>query len=179
MRLKELLLSADWDEVKRSLLRSYSDSRRTVDKLQRVFERLLSLDGRDTKMRLCFATVLSEGIDEEPYVEVFGKDATLNRELPEFRFFSETPRRDFTNQETSFALELVPWEEWLGMELDPSTSQEHSDSDLIAHCLWEMTFFGFDQETIEKQREEIDRQVKELGTMSDGDKKKLVDMALT
>jgi hypothetical protein len=177
MRLKELLLSTDWGEVKQSLLGSYPDSRRTIDKLERVFERLLSLDGRDTKMRLCLAEVRREGIDEEPYIEVFGKDGTLNRDLPEFRYFSETARRDFANLETSFALELVPWEEWLGMELDPSTSQEYSDADLIAHCLWEMTFFGLDQATIEKQRQKIDRRVKELEGMSEEDKKELITLS--
>jgi hypothetical protein len=118
MRLKELLVSTDWDEVKHSLVRSYPDSHRTMDELQRVFETLLSLDGRDTKMRLCLAEVRREGIDEEPYIEVFGKDGTLNMDLPEFRYFSETAKRDLANRETSFALELIPWEEWLSMELD-------------------------------------------------------------
>jgi len=176
MGLKELLLSTDWDEVKQSLLRSYPDSRRTIDKLQRVFERLLSLEGGETKTRLCFAEVMREGINEEPYIEVFGKDGTLNRDLPDFPYFSETARRDFANLEASFALELVPWEEWLGMELDPSTSQEYSASDLIAHCLWEMTFFGFDQATIEAQRKEINRRAKELESMSEEDKEKLITL---
>ena len=79
MRLKELLLGTHWDEVKLSLLRRYPDSARIIDKLQRVFETLLSLDGSDTKMRLCLAEVRPEGVDEEPYVEVFGKDGSLNK----------------------------------------------------------------------------------------------------
>jgi len=177
MRLKELLLGTDWSEVKLSLLRRYPDSARIIDKLQRVFETLLSLDGSDTKMRLCLAEVRPEGVDEEPYVEVFGKDGSLNKDLPEFRHFNEAARRDFANLETSFALELVPWEEWLGMELDPSTSQEYSDADLIAHCLWEMTFFGLDQATIEKQRQEIDRRVKDLEGLSEEGNKKLTTLS--
>ena len=174
MRLKELLLSTDWGEVKQSLLRSYPDSARIIDKLQRVFETLLSLDCRGTTMRLCLAEVRPEDIDEEPYIDVFGKDGTLNRDLPDFRYFSGTAGRDFANLETSFALELVPWEEWPGMELDPSTSQEYSVADLIAHCLWEMTFYGLDQGTIEKQRQEIDRRVKEPEGIAEGDKKRLI-----
>jgi hypothetical protein len=52
----------------------------------------------------------------------------------------------------------------------------YSDADLIAHCLWEMTFCGLDQATIEKQRQEIDRRVNELEGMSEEDKKKLITL---
>jgi hypothetical protein len=174
MKLKELVLKTSWNAVKSSLFQIYPESERGIGKFKSVFEALLTLSPRETKMRLCLKEVLGEGIDEEPYVEVYGKDGTLNKDLPDFHHFSETASTEFANSETSFAIDLVPWEEWLGMELDPSALQAYSDSDILAHCLWEMTFFGFDQLAIEKQREEIDRQVMEFKNMSEEEKKSML-----
>ena len=172
MKLKDLILVADWNDVKSSLLQAYPRSKESIRKFQSVFETLLSLKPRETNMGLYFKEIIPEGTDEEPYVEVFGKDGTLNSNLPDLRRFRETASPEFANSETSFALELVPWDEWLGMELSPSTIQVYSCSEIIAHCLWEMTFFGFDQATIEKEKKEIDRRVMDLENMSEEEKKR-------
>ena len=172
MKLKELILTTNWRDVKSSLLRTYPHSKRSIGKFQNVFDTLLSLNPRVTKMRLFVEEDLSQGEDEGPGVDVFGKDGTLNKDLADFRYFRETAGEDFANSETSFALELVPWEKWLGMEIDPSTLQAYASPDIIAFCLWEMTFFGFDQATIQKEKQEIDRRVIELENMSEEEKKK-------
>ena len=142
MKLKELIANTDWNQVKSSLLRNYPNSGQSMEAYQLVFDTLSSLSPRETKMRICLEQVFREGIDEEPYIEVFGKDGTLNKDLPDFRHFSKTASKELANSETSFALDLVPWEEWLGMELDLATLEVYSGFDIIAHCLWEMTFFG-------------------------------------
>jgi hypothetical protein len=172
MNLRDLILIADWNEVKSSLLQAYPRSKESISKFQSVFGTLLSLNPCESKMRLYLKEIFPEGTDEEPYVEVFGKDGTLNKDLPEFHRFVENASPEFANSETSFALDLVPWDEWLGMELNPSTIQVYSCSEIIAHCLWEMTFFGFDQATIEKEKKEIDRRVMDLENMSEEEKKR-------
>ncbi len=48
----------------------------------------------------------------------------------------------------AWALELTRWELWLGMEVAPSTLQRFSSSEIVAHCLYEMSFCGYDQEEI-------------------------------
>jgi hypothetical protein len=172
MKLKELILIADWNEVKSSLLQAYPRSEKSIGKYQSVFETLLSLNPCETRMRLYLKQVIREGTDEEPSVEVLGKDGTLNKDLPDFRYFGETASPEFANSETSFALDLVPWDEWLGTELNPSAIRAYSCSDVIAHCLWEMTFFGFEQATIDKEKKEIDRRVMDLVNMSKEEKKR-------
>lgn len=57
------------------------------------------------------------------------------------------------------------------MELDRATLEAYSGPDIIAHCLWEMTFFGFDQETIKEQGEELKRRAKELDGMTEEERK--------
>ena len=48
----------------------------------------------------------------------------------------------------ALALELTRWELWLGMEVARSTLQRFSSSEIVAHCLYEMSFCGYDQEEI-------------------------------
>jgi hypothetical protein len=174
MKLKELILTTNWGDVKSSLLRTYPHSKKSIDKFQNVFDALLLLNPQVTKMRLFVEEDMSLGEDEEARIDVFGKDGTLNKDLADFRHFRETGSEDFANSETSFALELVPWEKWLGMELDSSVLQGYANPDIIAFCLWEMTFFGFDQATIQEEKQEIDRRVVELENMSEEEIKKIL-----
>lgn len=47
-----------------------------------------------------------------------------------------------------YAIECTPWEEWLSMNIDNKTLKSMSSADIIAHCLYEMTFMSFDQNEI-------------------------------
>ena len=175
MRLRDLLTRTDWNEVKLSLLRYYPDAGQNIEGHRHVFGELLSLTPRQTNMRLCHEEVFREGIDEKQHIEVSGKDGTLNRDLPDFRHFSQTMGTELANSETSYALELVPWEEWLDMEIDPATLEAYAGEDIIAHCLWEMTFFGFDQDAVKEQGEELRRRADGLKNRTDEEgKQKLV-----
>jgi hypothetical protein len=171
VKLKELVSVTNWDQAKSSLLQAYPESESIIGKLKSVFHTLQSLNPSETKMRLYLQEVLCEGSDQDSYIDVFGQDGTVNRELPDFHHFAETASTEFAESETTFALELTQWDEWLGMRIDRSTQQSYSHDDIVAHCLWEMTFYGFDQATIQNQKEEIDRRIMELENMSEGEKK--------
>lgn len=41
------------------------------------------------------------------------------------------------------------------MEIDPETLKTLSPLDIICHCLWEMTFIGYEQDEIQTQWQEI------------------------
>lgn len=47
-----------------------------------------------------------------------------------------------------YAIEGTKWKEWLGMEIDATTLQTFSESEIITRSLREMTFFGYSQEAI-------------------------------
>ncbi len=55
----------------------------------------------------------------------------------------------------AYGFELSPWEEVLGCEVDPDNVQEVGADALCTGILQEMTFFGFDEETVEKKRQEL------------------------
>ena len=129
------------------------------DDYRQVFEELHTIKPVETKMRIVMEEIFDE-YDKEYYTHVSGKDGILNKESEPEHFKDN----EIGNQETSYAIEYTPWEEWLDMEIDSSSSGRYSDLEIIAHCLWEMTFSGFDQTTIKEKINELSRRVEEIDT---------------
>lgn len=171
MKFKELLSTIEWKDIKESLLETYADASSGIDEYKTVFHSLFSLFPDSTKFRICIKEVFEEDFDDNPYADVFGKNGTLNKELPDFKYMNQQPDSEFANSEVKYALEFVEWEEWLSMEIDEDTLRNYSKPDIAAHCLWEMTSLGYDQVTIKEQKDELDHRVKEVKNMSDDEKK--------
>jgi len=171
MKLKELLLTTEWKDIEESLVKNYADASKCIDCHEKVFSSLPSLTPAPTELRICIKEVFDKDFDDEPHTEVFGKDGTLNKELSDFKYMNEKPDSDYANSEVEYAIEFVDWEEWLNMEIDKYTVQKYSNPDIVAHCLWEMTFFGYDKNSIQEQKDELDRRVKELENMSEEERK--------
>ena len=62
----------------------------------------------------------------------------------------------------SYAYDLSPWSEILGYEVDPDNAFAVGPVPLATAVLWEMTFFGFDEEDVESEREKRYRRAREL-----------------
>lgn len=59
-------------------------------------------------------------------------------------------------------LDLSRWEEWLAVRVPQSLLDKMMATEIVAHCLWEMTFYGFTQEQIAAFRVELENNVKEI-----------------
>jgi hypothetical protein len=55
----------------------------------------------------------------------------------------------------TWAIEMTDWREWLGSEITEETLKNYPPRELIAHALWEMTFFGYENVDIKEKREEL------------------------
>jgi hypothetical protein len=62
------------------------------------------------------------------------------------------------SEEHSVSLSLSPWKEWLGMKIDEYTFSRYSGREILCHCLWEMTYYGYNENAIRKFIEELDTQ---------------------
>jgi hypothetical protein len=122
------------------LLRLYPDQETSLPGYERVYWTLLSASPVDTTMRLM--------------IEYVPKD-------DEFGGYWDVSAQDLEDLEF-YAIEFRPWEDWLGMEIDPETLKTISSLDIICHCLWEMTFIGYEQDEIQKQWQEILRTKNEV-----------------
>ncbi len=56
------------------------------------------------------------------------------------------------NSEYAIGLDFTDWREWLAMEVLPVNLPDH---EIVAHCLWEMTFFAYSNDEIAEKKDEI------------------------
>jgi hypothetical protein len=71
----------------------------------------------------------------------------------------------------NYAIEFAKWENWLGMKLAPETIDNFNELEIIAHCLYEMTFCGYEQEEIQEQFDSIKKTVDDYKSLTDEEKK--------
>ena len=66
--------------------------------------------------------------------------------------------RDFPE---SYAFEFSPWNEILGYEIDVRNARDVGVPELCAAIIWDMTFFGFEEEKVEAERRKLDEAARE------------------
>tara|TARA_B100001094_G_C18164242_1_gene791095 strand:- start:643 stop:1140 length:498 start_codon:yes stop_codon:yes gene_type:complete len=96
----------------------------------KVFDNLLCKDKikSDSDFEINFEMV--EGEDDDPYINIY-----LHK----------------LDDGERFGLDFVPWGEALSFNVNNSLGM--SEVEMTAHILWEMTFWGFTEETVNEQRE--------------------------
>jgi hypothetical protein len=156
MKFKELIRKHSWNDVQSTFMRLYPDQEKSVEGYKQVFRELQNISPVETKIRIVIEDVYDE-YDKKYYTHVSGKDGTLNKESDPEHFKDD----DIGNQEVSYAIEFTDWAEWLSMDIDHESLSKYSELDIIGHCLWEMTFYGFTQEDIKKTIDTIDKRAQE------------------
>lgn len=155
MKFKELIKSHSWLSVELTLLNLYPDQEGLVEKYENVFEELLTLVPEDNEMQIVLQEFECDKVENEEskstYIDVSGRTNDID-------------------PNTSYAIEFEPWEEWLGMEIAPQTIEHFTKLEIIAHCLYEMTFCGYDQESIQGKFESFNKIVEDFETLSDEQK---------
>jgi len=172
MTFSELLDSVSWAETKAALLWCYPDSARSLEGYRRTLARLQRLTPVDSNMRIVLKEGVEEGVDHGPFIEVVGRNGQLNRDQPDFKHFRCSVDSAYASSETDLSLSLEPWEHWLGMRIDAGTLSRFTPPQIAAHCLWDMTFHGFEQWQVKEGMEQINRRADELAAMTEEDRKR-------
>lgn len=156
MKFKELICKHNWNQVHSTLMQLYPDQEKNIEEYRQVFKELDNIKPVETKMRIVIEDVYDE-YDKNYYTHVSGKDGSLNKESDPEHFKDD----EIGNQEVSYAIEFTDWAEWLSMDIDHESLSKYSELEIIGHCLWEMTFYGFTQEDIKKAIDTIDKRAQE------------------
>lgn len=59
----------------------------------------------------------------------------------------------YDGKDETYGLSFMPWDEWLGGEVVNNAFLD--EVSLLAECLWEMTFHGFDNEEVQERANEL------------------------
>lgn len=150
MRLNELIETNNWLSVSMTLTSLYPDQKESLAAYEEVYDILLQMKPADMETEIVLQQCYDYETNEESYVDISGlKKDNQNLQLAE-----------------SWAIEFVPWAEWLGMTLSSNTLKQFSELEIISHCLYEMTFMGYDEKEIQKQLSIIKTTVEEYKNMT-------------
>lgn len=143
--LKDLLSLTTWSEVKEAMLGLYPDEDEDLDKYEEIFLTLvLSQPEENTEqmsVRVKYCKEPCECCGAEDYWEVFGIKP---------------------NDSDTYALEFASYESWLGFYADQESLNNMTIAEFIAHCMYEITFFSFDEKAKKKFIEELAQQVEDI-----------------
>jgi len=156
MNFSDIIQSHSWLSVEIIFLQLYPDEKKSIQGYEKVFNDLRNLMPIDSDITILVRHA-KDDFDDLEYVDVSGYD--------------KDPNKSIDDLSDSLALEFTPWEEWLGMNIDQQSVVDFTELELICHCLFEMTFFSFDQKEIQKEIERINDVVDEIKNMTEEDRK--------
>lgn len=156
MKFAEIIKRNSWLSVELVFLQLYPKEKKNISGYETVFNNLKTLGPTETDFSIIVSNE-KDDFDNEEYVHVSG--------------YNNHPEDNEDESPNSFALEFTNWTEWLGMDMDEKSLSEFTELEIISHCLYEMTFFGFDQETIQEEMDEMEKEVEEIKNMTEEEKK--------
>lgn len=127
----ELIHSLKFEAVWSFLIKHYPNQKDGEEGYQKVWQKLLTLQPKPNEMSVVIQSELDD--EGEPWYNVSGIDL----------------------EGQTWAIEFEPWEEWLNMPVTWTGIAEMSMPEAMAHILWEMTFFGYDQADIGEQKQNL------------------------
>lgn len=139
MTLKKLLQTNSWLSIAAILKHLYPNETSDLSGYKEVFEKLLLMDSKNSDISIDVVKQ-KDDFDGEDYVDI-----------------SETYKNQKNQKERfSQAIEFTPWNQWLGMEISPESFIHFSELEIFSHCLYKLTFIGFEQEDIRDESGRIE-----------------------
>ncbi|MEW6599821.1 MAG: DUF6557 family protein [Nitrospirota bacterium] len=139
---KDIIKACAFKDIKEALLRLYPDQKQIINRYKNVFQTLKPMRSRHNK----------EGMVIDIKKAGRGKNA----------YFCVSGVCTEKGTKQSYAIEYSPWSKWLGYEVDNKVLKKMTKEEIVAHCLWEMTFMGFTQSRIRSRLSVLKRRVKDL-----------------
>lgn len=131
MKLESVLKNSKWEKVQEAFIIEYPDPKFTdhMDLFKEVYIELGKLEPLTSDFKIRIERIPEINEQDKDFISVSG----IRKE------------HDFSER---YGLSITMWEKWLGMEMEHETIRDFNYNEIIAYCLYEMTFYGFDQETI-------------------------------
>lgn len=131
-----MLHKNEWDSIQISLSNLYPNEIDNIDKYKIMFQRLRTIQPHENNEQMEIVIEFTKDYcdenDNEEWLDVYGRKP---------------------NDPYKYGIEYVGWEKWLGYTISNQTLDSFPESQIIAHCLYELSWGGF---TPEEQLENIE-----------------------
>ncbi|RUT78422.1 DUF6557 family protein [Ancylomarina longa] len=154
MKLKELIEQYQWLEIRKALCCLYTETDRNLEGYELVFEKLKHITPKENNFEIVLQTIKEE--NWESYVHVNATD------------LSSESTDEFSG---SWSLMGTPWNEWLFMPISKESMENFTEIEILAHCLWEMTYCGFEEESIQEFNDKLDDEEAEFESLTEDERK--------
>lgn len=147
LTVSELFRETCWDKVKDELVELYPETEENLAAFEEVYNKIFSIissSNSDTTYLVSIKTVTEE--DGTVWEDVFG-------------YFVEKGVVDWNN---TYGLDLSLITEWADFLVDPNLLLSYQPEEIVAHILWEATFYGFSDEEILNFRKKLEYGIEEL-----------------
>lgn len=155
MTLSEVLRTTHWIEVKAQLEWLFPDEKELTPDYKHLFYTMRSMQPETNPMRIVLVTIEPSEFNECTAVDVVGCNGRLRRE----------PKS--TDEEVQWSLSFESRAKWLGMQIDATSLQAFLPAQIVAYCLNDLTFHGFDEADVIEFHDELKRRVAEIDAMTD------------
>jgi hypothetical protein len=170
IKLKELVIKTSFEDIWDVLIENYKDIVENHDQYNNVFKKLFVLEGAENIENIVIM-IEKTGLDsEEVFYNVCGIK-NLNEVMGRYN------------------LSYMTWDKWLGYDVAGDTIAKYTPAEIVAHCIWEMTWNGFTEEQLQKRIEDLEWYVNESakvdnfmrsiadngGMINDSDPHKIID----
>lgn len=166
--LKDLIIAENWAAVEGTFGSLYPEETTKIEGYQNVFEYIKAhpTAPNEKNIRIVVDHIVHDKISnkdipvDEQFYAVCGKNGMKIKDEQYYDAAHDT--HDVGENEVEWGLELSTFEQWGGYEIDEQTLLDYHRNDIISHCLYEMTFFGFNNDTILNTKNDLNGRVEEL-----------------
>lgn len=152
----QLIKSHSWLSVKLTLERLFPEQDNLMENYERMFDRLKFISEKESNITIDVHWV-HDDYDNTDYVDVSG--------------YYTNPEDNTDGYSNSLAIEYTPWQDWPGMPVDTNSFQNFTELEIIAYCLNEMTYAGYEQEEIQAEIDRIKKMADDYKNMTPEEKK--------
>ena len=145
VRLSDMVKSSEFEDVFASLLKFYPEQSSNKDGYKNVFCNIAQKTPSKHKLIdpfICISIINDDEYGEYPSVSGIK-----------------------LNDSTIYALDLCSWQEWISMFVDKETIDLLNTEDIVAACLYEMTFHGFSEDSPGKFEKELSERLEDCKSL--------------
>lgn len=146
-RLSTLLQEVKFEDVFKELTYWFTDQEKSKEGYRDVFNKLLAMKPKKHNLSDLFINIEVVNEDDGNWLNVDGVNV-------------------IGNDHKTYGIEFLKWEDWVSMFITTPTLQRLPKETIVAGCLYEMTFFGFEQESVQGYKEKLINSIEEVKSNS-------------